>query len=142
MINYANIVLNENEKNETIFYKATDYVLEKELEAGFDELDEIEKYLFMVGKILMEVNNGGFDQYFFNTDGIYARETLQLLNLIDEIKISNLLFKAVSIFDTDKSDDEKYDEFNGLDKEFYELSSTDYEDFYNKCICYIRERVK
>jgi hypothetical protein len=142
MINYANIVLNENEKNETIFYKATDYVLEKELEAGFDELDEIEKYLFMVGKILMEVNNGGFDQYFFNTDGIYARETLQFLNLIDEIKISNLLFKAISIFDTDKSDDEKYDEFNGLDKEFYELSSTDYEDFYNKCICYIRERVK
>lgn len=142
MINYANIVLNENEKNETIFYKATDYALEKELEAGFDELDEIEKYLFMVGKILMEVNNGGFDQYFFNTDGIYARETLQFLNLIDEIKISNLLFKAVSIFDTDKSDDEKYDEFNGLDKEFYELSITDYEDFYNKCICYIRERVK
>jgi hypothetical protein len=142
MINYANIVLNENEKNETIFYKATDYVLEKELEAGFDELDEIEKYLFMVGKILMEVNNGGFDQYFFNTDGIYARETLQFLKLIDEIKISNLLFKAISIFDTDKSDDEKYDEFNGLDKEFYELSSTDYEDFYNKCICYIRERVK
>lgn len=142
MINYANIVLNENEKNETIFYKVTDYALEKELEAGFDELDEIEKYLFMVGKILMEVNNGGFDQYFFNTDGIYARETLQFLNLIDEIKISNLLFKAVSIFDTDKSDDEKYDEFNGLDKEFYELSSTDYEDFYNKCICYIRERVK
>lgn len=142
MNNYLKMILNENEENEELFYKATDYALEKEIEEGFDKLDENERYLFMVGKILMEVNNGGFDQYFLNTEGIYARDTLQFLNLIYEINFLKLLNKAVNIFESDKTDDEKYDEFDELDDEFYELNGTVYEDLYKKCICYVRERVK
>lgn len=142
MANDIRIILIEDYGNEELFYKITDYALEKEIEEGYDKLDENEKSLYMVGKILMEVNNGGFDQYFLNTEGVYARDTLYFLNLIGEMKFSNLLNKAVNIFESDKTDDEKYAEFDNLDDEFYEFGSTIYEDLYDKCISYIRGRVK
>jgi hypothetical protein len=142
MDNNIKIMINEACDNEELFYKVSDYALEKEIEEGYDKLDENEKNLFMVGKILMEVNNGGFDQFFLNTEGIYARDTLHFLNLIGEMKFSKLLSEAVNIFESDKTDDEKYDDFNKLDDNFYEFESTAYENLYDKCISNIRDRVK
>lgn len=55
------IMLNEDCDNEDLFNNISDYTLEKEIDEGYDKLDENEKYFFMIGKILMEVNNGGFD---------------------------------------------------------------------------------
>ena len=142
MANDIKIMLNDDCENEELFHKISDYALEKESGEGFDKLDENEKSLFMVGKLLMEVNNGGFDQYFLNTEGIYAKDTLHFLKLISEIEFSSLLNKAVNIFESNKTDDEKYDEFNDIDDEFYEFDSTLYDSLYDKCISYIRHRIK
>ncbi len=142
MVNDISNMLNKDCGNEELFYEISDYALEKEIEEGYDKLDENEKNFYMVGKILMELNNGGFDQYFLNTEGIYARSTLHFLNLIREIDLSNLLNKAVNIFESDKTDDEKYDDFNKLDDEFYEFGSNLYDELYDKCINHIRGRVK
>jgi hypothetical protein len=142
MANDIKIMLNDDYENEELFYKISDYTLEKEIEEGFDKLDENEKSLFMVGKLLMEVNNGGFDQYFLNTEGLYAKDTLHFLKLISEIEFSNLLNKAVDIFESDKTDDKKNDDFNDIDDDFYEFDSTLYESLFDKCISYIRRRTK
>ncbi|MDW8802182.1 DUF4375 domain-containing protein [Clostridium sp. A1-XYC3] len=142
MDNNIKTMINEESDNEELFYKISDYALEKEIKEGYDKLEENEKNLFMVGKILMEVNNGGFDQYFLNTEGIYARDTLHFLKLIGETKFSKLFSEAVNIFESDTTDDEKYDDFNELDDDFYEFDITAYKNLYDKCISYIRERVK
>jgi hypothetical protein len=142
MDNNIKIMLNEDCDSEELFYKISDYALEKEIEESYDELEENEKNLFMVGKILMEVNNGGFDQYFLNTEGIYARDTLHFFDLIGETDFSKLLSEAINIFESDKTDDEKYDDFNELDDDFYEFESTAYKNLYDRCISYIRDRVK
>jgi hypothetical protein len=135
-------MLNEDCDNEELFNNISDYTLEKEIDKGYDKLDENEKYFFMVGKILMEVNNGGFDQYFLNTEGIYARDTLHILNEIGEFNFSKLLSEAVNIFESDKTDDEKYDAFDQLDNDFYDFKSIAYKNLYDKFIGYIRDRVK
>lgn len=43
-------------------------------------MTEGEKKLSGVGILIAQVNNGGFDQYFFNTNGEYAEDTLEFLN--------------------------------------------------------------
>lgn len=134
-------MLDGNYENEELFYKVTDYLAEKENEDGFNKLSEVEKNLFMVGQVLMEVNNGGFDQYFLNTDGEHARDNLNFFNLINEITFSSLLNKAVNVFESDMTDDEKYDEFDEIDSEFYELDGSAYEDLYDKCINYLENNL-
>lgn len=135
-------MLDEEWDNEELFYNISDYCIDKEIKDGYEKLDENEKHFFAIGKLLMEVNNGGFDQYFLNTEGEYIRDTLHFLNLIGETEFSKLFSKAVNIFESDKTDDEKDDAFCELDDEFYELESSAYENLYDKCISYIKEQVK
>ena len=45
-----------------------------------------------------EVNNGGFEQYFLNSAGRFAHETLRSLRAIGAIKTSNLLQQAIRLF--------------------------------------------
>ena len=136
------VMLDEEWDNEELFYKISDYFIDKEIKEGYKKLDENEKYLFAVGKLLMEVNNGGFDQYFLNTEGVYAKDTLHFFYLIGETEFSKLFSRAINIFESDKTDDEKYDAFSVLDDEFYELESSAYENLYDKCISYVKEQVK
>ena len=39
-------------------------------------LNEYEKYVIFINMLDAQVNNGGFDQYFFNSSGENAHETL------------------------------------------------------------------
>jgi hypothetical protein len=45
-----------------------------------------------------EVNNGGFDQYFWNSSGMYANETLETLKLIGANKTADILKAAIDPF--------------------------------------------
>jgi hypothetical protein len=142
MINNIKEILEGNLENADVFFELTNQVMDKGIEEGFDSLSENEKYLFMVLKMLMEVNNGGFHQYFLNTDGVYSKDTLHFLNLIKETNFSNLLNKAINIFEAEVTEDEKNDKFNELDSEFYELNEDKYESLYNRCVDYIKDSLK
>jgi hypothetical protein len=44
----------------------------------------------------MEVNNGGLDQYFFNSSGEYAHETVEALKSIGAFKTASILQEAIN----------------------------------------------
>jgi hypothetical protein len=80
-----------------------------------------------------EINNGGFDQFFFNSTGDAWKETLEALDCIAALKTAAILREACSKFPdgdppSDCSDRRNLmldsisingDEFNDLDEQFY-----------------------
>ncbi|WMJ90263.1 DMP19 family protein [Anaerocolumna sp. MB42-C2] len=134
MQDYLMEVLGENRDNEEIFYTITDYANETINENGFDDLTDVEKKIFMISTYLTEVNNGGFDQYFLNTKGVYARDTADFLDYIGDDKFSRILDEAISIFKAVISDDKKMREFDKLDNNFYDIGSDSYDLLYKRII--------
>lgn len=56
--------------------------------------------VFYVGQLLeMEVNNGGFSQFFFNSSGDSANEIVSAFTKIGAVKTAEICKKAVSIYD-------------------------------------------
>jgi Domain of unknown function (DUF4375) len=49
-------------------------------------------------EIEREVNNGGFDQYFKNSSGRYANDTIDTLKLVGANKTAKILESAIEIF--------------------------------------------
>lgn len=64
----------------------------------FESLNEYEKNVLFIEMLEGEVNNGGFDQYFFNSSGEFAHETLNALESINAPKMAELLNQAINIF--------------------------------------------
>ncbi len=58
------------------------------------EVNEKEK----ITDFIMEVNNGGFNQYFFNSAGDDAVSTLEILKRIEALASAKLLEDAISRF--------------------------------------------
>ena len=55
--------------------------------------------IFYVGQLLeMEVNNGGFSQFFFNSSGDFANEIVSAFAEIGAVKTAKICKKAVSIY--------------------------------------------
>ena len=43
------------------------------------KLNPVERVIYLISEFEAEVNNGGFDQYFINSSGKYASETIECL---------------------------------------------------------------
>lgn len=144
MSKYYETIVNESYGDEELFYKIFDYYyLAKHGEEDFNKLDEIEKNFLMVGVLLAEVNSGGFDFYFVDAEGEkYARHTLDFLNSIGEKNFSYLLEKATRIFESEKVYDKKFKELDIIDDEFYKFRTNEYNELYEKCIMYLKDRMK
>ena len=56
----------------------------------------------------MEVNNGGFNQYFFNSSGQNCFETLRELKRLDKNKRAELLEKAIEFINPHKLSEEAF----------------------------------
>lgn len=97
--------------------------------AAFYYLDELQG----------EVDNGGYNQYFFNTNGDHVESTRWALNLLGFKKLTDNYEKAVSIWTKEKNDPQlqalyesgtledfsesyKHTDLNQCDDEFYALS--------------------
>lgn len=63
-----------------------------------DRLTAPQKNFFFNQYLEREVNNGGFNQFFYNSSGDYAHETLTSLKLIDANKTADILQKAIDQF--------------------------------------------
>ena len=55
------------------------YVLRKMDRVGFDGLSHAERVVACLTELEMEVNNGGFDQYYWNAPGDHTLETVAAL---------------------------------------------------------------
>ncbi|TVZ47482.1 DMP19 family protein [Olleya sp. Hel_I_94] len=66
----------------------------------FESLNSIEKNILYIEMLEGQVNNGGFDQFFFNSSGEYAHETLIALEEIKAPKMAEILNRAIRAFPT------------------------------------------
>lgn len=104
-----------------------------ELYDDFENLNEAEKTFLYVEILEAEINNGGFDQYFFNSSGDYTNETLESLKKIGALKTAKLVEEAFKYFpenpipkDNEKRreileniDTKTSEKWNELEDEFY-----------------------
>ena len=106
-----------------------------------EKLTEPEKTFYYNQYLEKEINNGGFNQYFYNSSGDFAHQTLISLRQINAIKTADILQLAIdqfpnSIVAKDRSErqeiletiEEKADEvWEQLDKRFLEYEDNLYD---------------
>ena len=63
-----------------------------------DKLTEQQKQFYYNQCLEREINNGGFNQYFFNSSGDFAHKTVQSLQTIGANKTADILQKAIDQF--------------------------------------------
>jgi hypothetical protein len=126
---------------------AFDEVSEKYDVSGFKSLSEKELIIFTVWWLEAEVNNGGFHQYFWNSAGDHANQTLSALEQVGAVKTAGLLKSAMDIaFEgyapeeravrqnlLAKDEENKEEKLGELDSKFYEYK----DDFYKLINVYI-----
>lgn len=107
----------------------------------FEKLTEPEKTFYYNQYLEKEINNGGFNQYFYNSSGDFAHQTLISLRQINAINTADILQSAIdqfpnSIVPKDRSErqeilekiEEKADEvWEQLDKRFLEYEDNLYD---------------
>ena len=85
----------------------------------FSKLNECEKVFLVMDKLDMEVNNGGFDQFFHNTDGHYNDILVSSAETIKAYGIAKICKKALAIYAKHVEEDSVIEELNTCDDAFY-----------------------
>lgn len=78
-----------------------------------------------IDELEMEINNGGFNQYFINSSSLNSFETLRLLEKTGKINTANLMKKAFALINPKKLDESTF-----LEK----LRKREVEELYDKSI--------
>ena len=81
-------------------------VMYKEQDNGIESLTQEERIVYAIGGMLTEVNNGGFNQFFFNSSGELAYDLVPALHAVGSIRFKEIAEKAVEIFGSIPSLDE------------------------------------
>ena len=103
---------------------------------GFESLTEPERVLFIVWAAVGQIENGGFDQFFYNSSGNFALEAVSALEAIGAIHKAAVVKRALALFpdslpprDRDArielldniAGTEDEDAFDPLNEEFYTI---------------------
>jgi hypothetical protein len=67
---------------------------------SLENLTESEKTFLYVDILEREVNNGGFDQFFYNSSGEFAHEILDAYQKIGAEKTADIINRAIKLFPT------------------------------------------
>ena len=126
------------EGKENFIVAMSQYIAEKcAYGDNIEILNEEQRVFYVTQALEMEVNNGGFSQFFFNSSGMFANELIASFEKIGAIKTAEICKKAISIYGdrvpTDRDerediltpDDEKKEErieelLNECDDAFFE----------------------
>jgi len=122
-----------NEAQEKLLFDYADVAFDRLAKVGYDELDSIEKVFVCVWSLEGEVNNGGFEQYYFNTSGDWAIDTPNALLAIGVTHTAAIVNRGNALFgDSGPSPDSNtrqnqldglsesaQNQLNSLDNEFY-----------------------
>lgn len=68
---------------------------------GFEGIRESERVLATIWSIEAEVNNGGFDQFFYNSAGDLAFYSATALKIIGALKMAEIAQRALDLFGID-----------------------------------------
>jgi hypothetical protein len=79
-------------------FKLSDWVFNRCEKIGFNKLNRPEQVFFCVWWLEAEVNNGGFDQYYFNSAGDHAIEAVTSLEAIGANHTADLVKQANALF--------------------------------------------
>jgi hypothetical protein len=123
---------------------------EKDFENA-QKLTKGQQAMFSVWWVEAEVNNGGFNQFYFNSSGQYAQMAVEGFELFGATNFADLMRRANQIYIENKErleefDDETMESFsesykdnplNPLDEEFYQLYNS--ESLNQLRIAYIRK---
>jgi len=83
---------------------------------NLDVLSDAEKVVLFVENLEREVNNGGFHQFFWNSSGDYANETLNALKLIGANKTAEIVSRVYAEWPDSKIPSDRTSRQNILDK--------------------------
>jgi hypothetical protein len=137
------------ENDEDLAREVGYYVLRK-LDASSGTLSHAEQVVACLTEVEMEVNNGGFNQYYWNSPGDHAREAVAALEELGAPHTAGLVVQANAVFgpegpdrdrdrrtaQMDRLPQEAHDKWFALDGLFYE-----YKDNLSQLAAqYIRER--
>jgi hypothetical protein len=114
-------------------FELSESIAAKEQADGFNSLTPAQQTFHAVWWFEAELNNGGFDQFFFNSAGDLSQQTLDGLRRIGAPKCADILQRACALFpgrmpptDRDTRQDQlevitdaNEDAFESLDAEFY-----------------------
>ncbi len=73
----------------------------RESDVGLARLAPKDQVFFLIWALEAEVNNGGFNQFFFNSSGDHAAATAEALRTIGAIKMAAILDRAINLFGKD-----------------------------------------
>jgi len=74
-----------------------------------DKLTEQQKNFYFNQNLEREINNGGFNQFFFNSSGDFAHETVNSLTVVGANKTAEILKQAISQFPDHKVPSDRND---------------------------------
>lgn len=100
----------------------------------FAELSHAEQVFYSIDYLQMEINNGGYEQYFYNSSGEYAHEALAGMREVGANLMADIQAKAMSVFPNsivpkdraerqellEQAGEEAEDLLDSLDSQFYE----------------------
>jgi hypothetical protein len=135
-MNYIEEILENPGSEEDKFYAIADKIVEKEAESNFHSLKVEEKNIFMIDTLLSEINNGGLDEYFFNTKSKYCDDTINVLKMIGQHEFAEIIHQASLIYNGDTDDEDKFDLLNEFDEKIY--GQVNFESLYISCLQYLR----
>jgi len=78
--------------------KISESVWDRESKLGYEKLSQPERVFLCVWDLEAEVNNGGFDQYYFNSAGDHALDTVRALETIGAKRTAELVRTMNSLF--------------------------------------------
>lgn len=108
------------QEDEIIQYHISNALCEKSnYGEEFSKLNEYEKVFLVMDKLDMEVNNGGFDQFFHNTEGHYNDILVSSAEAIKAYNIAKICKKALAIYAKYVEEDSVIEELNTCDDAFY-----------------------
>jgi hypothetical protein len=76
----------------------SDLVFAREQATGYAQLTPAERVVFCLDGLEREVNNGGFAQFFENSAGDHAMDTIEALKTLGAAQMAALVADAVSVF--------------------------------------------
>jgi hypothetical protein len=103
---------------------------------GFAGLNDAERVVSCISYARFEIDNGGFSQFYYNTAGTYAKQTVWALEQIGAVEVAAIFQRANGLFpngDPPNDRAERWsalqeirlrstadDAFDAFDREFYE----------------------
>ena len=89
---------NHSTDQERMLLEYADVAFDRLARLGYDKLDAVDKNFVCVWALEGEVNNGGFDQYYFNTSGDWAIDTPDALIEIGAAKTAEIVKRGNDLF--------------------------------------------